>query len=629
MPRIIAPYGSWPSTITSALLTASGVSLSQLWVDGDRLYWAEGRPLEGGRVAIIQDGEDVLPRSFNARSRVHEYGGTAWAVHSGALFFTNFSDQRIYRHDVQSGTRPITPEPVVPGSLRYADLRVTPDGATLVCVRERHEEGREAINELVVLPTDGSREPSILAGGHDFYASPRISPDGRKLAWLTWDHPNMPWDGTELGTATFDGSRLSGVEKRAGGPGESIFQPEWSPNGVLHHISDKTGWWNLYVDSEPLYCPMEAEFGLPQWIFGLSRYGFLSDGRLATIYTRDGRDHLAILDCATGALETLQVPYTAFSDIQTDGKSTVFFIAGSASLPMQIVALDTRDRSTRVLKSSMNISIPAEDIAVPESIEFPTTRGRTAHALYYSPRNKNYEGPPNEKPPLIVMSHSGPTSSASSNFKLSLQYWTNRGFAVVDVDYGGSTGYGRAYREELAGLWGLVDVEDCIAAVRYLADRGSIDPKRTAIRGGSAGGYTTLCALVFHNTFAAGASHYGVGDLMALASDTHKFESRYLDKLIGPYPAAATLYHDRSPIHFADRLSCPVILFQGLDDKVVPPNQAETFAASLRAKGLACEYVAFPGEGHGFRKAETIQRVAEEELRFYARVFGIKLPGQE
>jgi dipeptidyl aminopeptidase/acylaminoacyl peptidase len=610
------------------MLTTSGVSLSQLSVDGGHLYWAEGRPLEGGRVAIVRDGEDLLSRDFNARTRVHEYGGAAYTVHSGVLFFANFSDQRIYRHDAQSGTRPITPEAAPPGSRRYADLRVTPDGTTLICVRERHEEGREAINELVALPTDGSREPWILTGGHDFYSSPRLSSDGRTLAWLTWDHPNMPWDGTELWTAIFDGSMLSRVEKKAGGPAESIFQPEWSPNGILHHISDKTGWWNLYVDSEPL-CPMEAEFGLPQWVFGLSRYGFLGNGRIATIYTRDGRDHLAILDRATGALETLQLPYTVFADIQTDGKSTVFFIGGSASLPMQIVALDVRDRSTRVLKSSMNVSVDPEDIAMPESIEFPTTRGRTAHALYYSPGNKNYEGPPTEKPPLIVVSHGGPTSSASSNLRLSLQYWTNRGFAVVDVDYGGSTGYGRAYREQLSGLWGLVDVEDCIAAVRYLADRGAIDPTRTAIRGGSAGGYTTLCALVFHNTFAAGASHYGVGDLTALASDTHKFESRYLDKLIGPYPAAASLYHDRSPIHFADRLSCPVILFQGLDDKVVPPSQAETFAAALRSKGLTCEYVAFPGEGHGFRKADTIQRVAEEELRFYARVFGNRLPGNQ
>jgi dipeptidyl aminopeptidase/acylaminoacyl peptidase len=370
---------------------------------------------------------------------------------------------------------------------------------------------------------------------------------------------------------------------------------------------------------------MEAEFGVPQWVFGLSRYGFLGENGIACVYTRAGRDHLALLNNATGSLETIQLPYTSFADLQTDGDSKIFFIAGSASTPMQVVALDIRDRSASVLKSSMNLSLDPEEISIPESIQFPTTRGRTAHALFYPPTNKSYQGPAGEKPPLIVMSHGGPTSSASSNLKLSLQYWTNRGFAVVDVDYGGSTGYGRPYREQLAGLWGIVDVEDCIAAVQHLANRGDIDPKRAAIRGGSAGGYTTLCALVFHNTFAAGASHYGVGDLTALAGDTHKFESRYLDKLVGPYPAAADTYYQRSPLHFADRLSCPVILFQGLDDKVVPPNQAEAFVVVLREKGLACEYVAFEGEGHGFRKAETIQRVAHAELQFYARVFEIEL----
>ena len=621
MPRIVAPYGSWRSPITSALLTSSGVSLSQICLDEGHVFWAEGRPLEGGRVAIVREGMDVTPVGFNARTRAHEYGGRAYVAALGSIFFSNFTDQRIYRQEPNTAPRPLTPDPPHPGSLRYADLRVTPDGSSLLCVRERHETGREAINEIVAIPANGSSDVSILTGGHDFCSSPRVSPDGKKLAWLTWDHPNMPWDGTELWIADFDGAGLSKIEKVAGGSEESIFQPEWDPGGTLHFISDRTGWWNLYADGKTL-APMEAEFGLPEWIFGLSRYGFLSDSRIACIYTRDSLDHLAVLDVQTGVLETLRVPYTSFADLRTDGESTIFFIGGSASLPMEVVALDTRGAATRVLKSSMNISLDAEDMSTPEPVEYPTARGRTAHALYYPPKSKSYEGPSSEKPPLLVMSHGGPTSAASSNLKLSLQYWTNRGFAVVDVDYGGSTGYGREYRQRLNGLWGIVDVEDCIAAARYLADRGDIDPKRTAIRGGSAGGYTTLCALVFHDTFAAGASHYGVGDLAALAHDTHKFESRYLDKLVGPYPAAADIYRDRSPIHFAGRLSCPVILFQGLDDKVVPPNQAETFVEVLRAKGLAHEYVTFPGEGHGFRKAETIQRVAEAELQFYARVFG-------
>jgi dipeptidyl aminopeptidase/acylaminoacyl peptidase len=367
---------------------------------------------------------------------------------------------------------------------------------------------------------------------------------------------------------------------------------------------------------------MEAEFGVPQWVFGLSRYGFLSGDRVACVYSREGLTQLGILNSQTGSLETLSLPYTSYAELRTDGKSQIFVIAGAGAIPSQAVSLDTKDGSTRVLKSSLNVSLDPEDLSIPEPLEFPTARGRAAYALYYPPKNKHYKGPPDEKPPLLVMSHGGPTSAVTSTLKLSHQYWTSRGFAIVDVNYGGSTGYGREYRERLSGQWGIVDVEDCIAAKRYLADRGDIDPKRVAIRGGSAGGYTTLCALAFHNEFAAGASHYGVGDLTALAQDTHKFESRYLDKLVGPYPAAADLYRDRSPIHFADRISCPVILFQGLEDKVVPPSQAETFVAALRARGLPHEYLTFPNEGHGFRRAETIQRVAEAELEFYARVFG-------
>ena len=623
MAKLVAPYGSWPSTISSSLLTSSGVSLSQICLDGGHVYWAEGRPLEGGRVAIARDGADVTPREFNVRTRAHEYGGDGYAVRNGTVFFVNFSDQRIYRQERESAPRPITAEPAVPGAMRYADLCVTPDGASIVCVRERHEAGREAINELVAIRTDGAGEVTVLAQGHDFYASPCISADGKKLAWLTWDHPNMPWDGTELWVADFTGAALSDITRAAGGSEESIFQPAWGLDGALHYISDRTGWWNLYAPGGAL-APMDAEFGLPQWVFGMSRYGFLSDARIVCIYTSNGLDHLALLHTDSGTLETLDLPYTSFSDIRTDGRSRIAFIAGSATTPMQVVSLDTGDGITRVLKTGLNILLDTQDLSVPEPIEYPTARGRTAHALYYAPRNQSYVGPEDERPPLLVVSHGGPTSAASSNLKLSLQYWTNRGFAVVDVDYGGSTGYGREYRQRLNGLWGIVDVEDCIAAANYLADRGDVDRKRMAIRGGSAGGYTTLCALVFHKTFAAGASHYGVGDLTALAGDTHKFESRYLDKLIGPYPAAAALYRERSPIHFADRLSCPVILFQGLDDKVVPPNQAETFVEVLRARGLPYEYVTFANEGHGFRKSETIQHVAEAELQFYARVFGFR-----
>lgn len=624
MSRVIAPYGTWPSAISSSLLTSASISLSQICVDDGRIYWAEGRPLESGRTVIVRDGEDVTAPDFNARTRVHEYGGGAYAVHSGRVFFCNFTDQRLYRQDAGSSPQPITPEPPDAGSLRYADICITPDGSTLVCIRERHQPGREAINELVALPADGSGEPWVLAGGRDFYASPRISPDGRRLLWLIWDHPNMPWDGTELWVADLSdrARRLSRAQKIAGGATESVFQPEWDAAGAVYYVSDRTGWWNLYSEHGAL-APMEAEFGVPQWNFGLSRYGFLAGDRIACVYSQRGLDHLAVIDARTGTFETLRLPYTSYGSLRTDADSKVYFIAGSATIPSQVVAMDVRDGSTVVVKSSMSIALDPDDLSTPEPLEYPTTGGRTAHALYYAPKNKNYAGPPGDKPPLLVMSHGGPTSAASSNLKLSLQYWTNRGFAVADVDYGGSTGYGREYRERLNGQWGIVDVEDCIHVVHHLANRGDINPRMAAIRGGSAGGYTTLCALVFHDVFAAGASYFGVGDLAALVRDTHKFESRYLDKLVGPYPAAAELYHERSPIHFADRISCPVILFQGLEDKVVPPNQAETFIAALSSKGLPYEYVTFPNEGHGFRRAETIQRAAEAELQFYGKVFGV------
>jgi len=622
MPPIAKPYGAWPSPISSELLTSAQVALAELRSSNGRLYWMEGRPLERGRTAIVCDGVDVTPAGVNARTRAHEYGGGACTVYAGVVFFSNFEDQRLYRIDPGMAPQPITPQPPSPGSIRYADARLTPGGETLVCVRERHEDGREAVNEVVAIRADGSADPRILAGGHDFYSSPRVSPDGRRLAWLTWDHPNMPWDGTELWQADFSGhAGLTNVQKIAGGPDESIFQPEWSPEGTLHYISDRSGWWNLYSERGPLK-PMEAEFGLPQWVFGLSRYAFLSGGRIACIYSDDGLDHVAVLSASTRVFEGCPLPYTSYSDICTDGAHQVFLIAASASVAPEIVALDVRDGSSRVIKSSTSLSFNPEDLSAPEPIEYPTGHGRSAHALYYPPRNSKYSGPHGEKPPLVVMSHGGPTSAATSSLRLSHQFWTSRGFAVVDVNYGGSSGYGREYRERLNGAWGIVDVEDCIEAARYLAARGDVDPKRMAIRGGSAGGYTTLCALVFHNVFAAGASHYGVGDLAALALDTHKFESRYLDKLVGPYPEAAEVYRQRSPIYFADRISCPVILFQGLDDKVVPPGQAETFVAALQAKGLPCEYVSFPGEGHGFRKAETIRRVADAELQFYARIFG-------
>jgi dipeptidyl aminopeptidase/acylaminoacyl peptidase len=630
-----APYGSWRSPITAASIAAGEVSVGFAdIVDGD-VYWLEGKPLEGGRVVVVRHTKDgkrreLTPTPLSARTRAHEYGGGAYLVHGSTVFFSNFADQRLYRQDADQEPRPITPEPTIPSGVRYADARLTADGRMLICVRERHEsEGPDATNELVAMPADGSKEARIIASGHDFYSSPRISPDGRRLAWLVWDHPRMPWDGSEVwvGDLAADGS-ISNARKIAGGPEESIFQPEWSPTGELHFVSDRTGWWNLYRqrgDTIEALAPMDAEFGTPQWVFDMSTYAFLADGRIACIFSQDGFDHLAFITPGQ-PLQIADLPYTAFGRRLRAEGNTLVFAAASPTEALAVVRMDAVSGAREVLRRSLEHDVDPNYVSVPRAIAFPTEGGAaTAYALYYPPANADQVGPSGERPPLIVESHGGPTSMTQAQLKLEIQYWTSRGFGVVDVNYGGSSGFSRAYRERLKGKWGIVDVEDCISAARYLAERGEVDGKRLAIRGGSAGGYTTLCALVFHDDFAAGASYYGVADCEALATDTHKFESRYLDGLIGPYPEAKHMYDARSPIHFADQLSCPVILFQGLEDRVVPPSQAERMVAALRAKDLPMAYLAFEGEQHGFRKAETIQRTLEAELYFYSRVFRFPL----
>jgi dipeptidyl aminopeptidase/acylaminoacyl peptidase len=629
-----APYGAWASPISAELVAAGGVSLDEVRVGGGRVYWVEGRPLEGGRQVIcsaepgVPGVEDVTGEGVNARTRVHEYGGGSYALCGDALFFSSYADQRLYRQDPGPATpRPITPEPPAPAAHRYADACPTPDGRLLVCVRERHHDG-EVVNELVAVPTAGG-ELVVLAAGRDFYASPRVSPDGRRLAWLEWDHPNMPWDGTELRQAELTGGALAGDPVTvAGGPEESVVQPEWSPGGVLHLVSDRTGWWNLYrVDGGALeaLAPAEEEFGAPHWAFGMSTYAFLGGGRIACIHGRGPMQRLGVLH-PDASLTDLDLPFTAYfpPHLRAYG-DRLACIAGSPTGAPAVVVIDPADGGVEVLRSSKDEALDPGYLSLPEPIEFPTEGGRTAHALYYPPANGGFRGPAGERPPLVVASHGGPTSGVASDLHVSYQFFTSRGIAVVDVDYGGSTGYGRAYRKRLEGRWGIVDVDDCVAAAQFLAGRGDVDPDRLAIRGGSAGGYTTLCALTFRDVFAAGASYYGVADVAALAKDTHKFESRYLDRLIGPWPEAEARYRERSPIHFTDRLSCPVILLQGLEDEVVPPAQAEMMAAALDAKAIPHAYLPFPGEQHGFRQAAHIRRALEAELYFYSRVFAFDL----
>jgi dipeptidyl aminopeptidase/acylaminoacyl peptidase len=630
----VAPYGSWKSPISADLIVTGTVGLGQVALDGEDVYWIELRPSEAGRNCIVRrtpDGqvEDATPRDFNARTRVHEYGGGDYAVNKGIVYFSNFTDQRVYRQTLTSGPQPITPEQ----SFRYSDFVIDKRRALLFAVREDHTvEGREAVNTIVSLSADGALNEDggrVLVSGRDFYASPRLSPDGSRLAWLAWSHPNMPWDGCELWVGELNEDGTLGTSQRvAGGREESIFQPEWSPAGTLYFVSDQSNWWNIYRlnadGSTEAVFEMEAEFGMPQWVFAMSAYAFASDEQIICTYTERGDWRLATLDTRTKRLERLELPYTEIIYIRAD-ESRAIFRAGSPTERTTIVELDPRTLETRVLRRASGVVVDDAYITIPRAVEFPTENGRTAHAFFYPPRNRDFNAPEGEHPPLVVKCHGGPTAAAFSTLRLDTQYLTSRGVAVLDVNYGGSTGYGREYRERLDGEWGVVDVDDCVNGAKYLIERGEADGARCCITGGSAGGYTTLNALTFRDTFKAGASHYGVSDLKGLVSDTHKFESRYLERLIGPYPERAELYYERSSINFTDRLSCPVIFFQGLEDKVVPPNQAELMVEALRRKKLPVAYVAFEGEQHGFRKAENIKRALEGELYFYSRVFGFPL----
>jgi dipeptidyl aminopeptidase/acylaminoacyl peptidase len=636
--RRTAPFGAWSSPISAEMLATAAVGLGEPWLEDGVAYWIELRPAEQGRSVVVKgdphsEPVDVTSPGTNVRTSVHEYGGGAYCVHRGTVFFSNFDDQRLYRQDAGRAAVAISPE--TDGRHRFADGRVTSDGSWWIGVRERHEGEHVAdvVNELVAIPTDGSAEPSIIAGGRDFYSDPRISPDGSKLSFLAWDLPWMPWDGNELFVAELADGVLSNVDHVAGRDGEeSIWQPEWSPDGALVFASDRSGWWNLEStrdgERRVLYAA-KAEFGYARWTFGERSFGFLGDGTIACVYDRDGRSSLGVLDAATGELLDLDVPHDALEwgpCVVSEG-STILFIAGSATEPNQVVWLDFRARSVEVLRVSAEVPVGTEFFSVPRPIAFPTEHESTAHALYYPPANPRFEAPAGDRPPLIVMSHGGPTGNTTSVFKLATQYWTSRGFAVVDVNYGGSTGYGRAYRQRLNGNWGVVDLHDCVNAARYLAGLGDADGERLLIRGGSAGGYTTICALTFTDVFAAGATYYGIADLEPFATgDTHKFESRYEHTLIGPYPQNADLYRARSPIHAVDMISTPMLVLQGADDKVVPPSQAELIVGALRAKALPHAYLLFEGEGHGFRRADSIVRSREAELSFYAQVLGFQ-PG--
>lgn len=627
----ILPYGSWKSPITADLIVGGSVGLSQPMFDGDHIYWIEMRPTEGGRNVIVHRGpdgvtRDINPAPLNSRTRAHEYGGGDYTVFDGTIYFSNFADQRIYRKLRGGEPLPLTPE----GSWRYAEPVFDTKRRRLFCVREDLSQPGEVVSSIVSINTeDTSEEQKVVASGNDFYSSHKLSPDGSQLAWLTWNHPNMPWDGSELWVGDLSEEGLVVSSRRvAGGKAESIFQPEWSPDGVLYFASDRNGWWNLERltasgEIEPVY-ETKSELGMPQWVFGMSSYAFASPSLIVCSHVEHGVSRLGTFNTETAEYKDIDCPFTDIQYVRAHNGQTVFR-GGSPIDVVAVIRMDLETGKWETLRRSNELILDAKYFSVPRAVEFPTEAGLTAHGFFYPPQNPDYRAPADERPPLIVKSHGGPTSAASTALSLSVQYWTSRGFAVLDVNYGGSTGYGRQYRERLNSKWGIVDVDDCVNGALYLVRKGDVDGNRLIITGGSAGGYTTLCALTFRNIFKAGASHFGVSDAEALARDTHKLESRYLDGLLGPYPERKDVYVERSPVNFTDRLSCPVIFFQGLDDKVVPPNQAEKMVDALRAKGIPVAYVAFAGEQHGFRKAENIKRALDGELYFYSRVFGFEL----
>jgi dipeptidyl aminopeptidase/acylaminoacyl peptidase len=614
-------------------MAAASTQLTEVAVSGRDTYWRELLPEQQGRFTIMKrsiDGKlsEVIPSPFNVRTTVHEYGGGSYVISGDVIYFSNFSDQRIYRLDPGAQPRPVTPKV----NMRYADGVMDQRRGRMFCVREDHSSSnQQAINTIVTLGLDGEDSGRVLDSGNDFYSSPRLSSDGSGLAWITWNHPNMPWDGTELRVARINSdASLDDIQTVAGGLSESIVQPEWSPDGSLYFMSDRTGWWNLYRwregRTESVY-EVETEFGRPHWTFGIFTYALESPDQIICSYTTKGDWHLAVLGTMDLKFEPIESPYTEIRYVRAATGRGVF-MAGSPTTPESIVEFDLATRKFRVICQSISEPIGPGYLSTPRVIEFPTSRGLTAQAFYYPPRSQDFTAPQNSRPPLIVISHGGPTSATTTTLRLPIQFWTTRGFAVVDVNYGGSTGYGREYRQRLYGQWGVVDVDDCVNAANYLVKEGLAKERQLVIRGGSAGGYTTLCALTFRNAFKAGASYYGVSDLRLLDKETHKFESHYNEKLIGPYPERRDLYYERSPINFADRISCPVIIFQGLEDKIVTPGQAKLMVSALRAKGLPYAYLAFEGEQHGFRRKENIARSLEAELYFYSRIFRIELAEQ-
>jgi len=630
-----APYGTWHSPLAAADLARSAISLNYVEVSEGVPYWVESRPAEGGRSVVVTSAangavREVTPTGFNVRTRVHEYGGTPYVMSRDTVYFSNFTDQRLYAQ--RPGEKPVA---LTPEGYRYSDFELASAGRELFCVMEDHTGGGEPKNAIVVVDTTAPGPGKVLFEGSDFVAYPRVSPDGRRVAWIAWDHPNMPWDTTTLYVADLAESGLSGITALAGGAEESVVEPRWDTDGTLYFVSDRSNWWNLYRYRDRQVTSVfafEAEIASPLWTLGQSNYGLTGHGltgnrRAVVRYTVAARDRLGVVSLDSGQLTPLDLPFVGLSNIQLITPDTAVAIAASPTEEAAVVTIDLSTGTHRVLRVPGSLKLETPFISIAESIEFPTAGGLTSHAFYYPPTNPDFAGVAGEKPPLVVKVHGGPTSHSKAELSMGVQYWTSRGFGLLDVNHGGSSGFGRDYRQRLNGNWGVVDVGDVVAAVRYLIDQGRVDANRAAIRGGSAGGFTVLAVLAFHDVFKAGANYYGVSDLEALARDTHKFEARYLDRLVAPLPEGREVYEARAPIRHLENFKAALITFQGTQDEVVPPDQSRAIVAAVKAKGIPVAYIEFEGEQHGFRRAENIVRSLESELAFYGRVFGFTPDG--
>ncbi|HEX6255921.1 MAG TPA: S9 family peptidase [Euzebyales bacterium] len=619
------PYGSWASPISAEVVAGAVDRPGWPALDSGRVYWHEQRPRQQGRGVVCSVGADGIvtehtPTDHDVRTLVHEYGGAAYVVRDGIVWYCNLDDQRVWRWSPDGVVEPVTPPPPSERSVRYADLHVAPDGTWMTAVRERHVDGA-VLNEIVAFPGDGGADPTVLVSGSDFYAAPRISPDGTTLAWLSWDHPAMPWDHTVLSTGALDGGRVTGTRVLVDDAG-AVFQPAWSPDGILHFVADVDGWWNLYRmtadGAREQLTHEQAELGLPLWFLGEAMYAFLDSDRIACLVNRDAALRLHVLDTTSGRLD--ETPLTPLlcdpPPVAADGEVAV--VAGTETSLPQVRRWRPCEDTGRVVAGGADVGVHPAHLSRPQHVSIADEDGRPVYAVLWPPTNPDVVAPA-DPPPLLVDVHGGPTGQIMRDLRLRLQFWTSRGFAVVAPNYGGSTGYGRAYREQLKGAWGIVDVADCVRVARWLVDNGHADPARVAIRGGSAGGYTTLVALTTRDDFTAGVSAFGVSDLRLLVAETHKFESRYIDGLVGDDPSA---WSERAPIEHVDAITAPLLLLQGEEDQIVPPSQAERMVEGLEATGTPYAYVTFPGEQHGFRRAGSIRRAIEVELAFYARVWG-------